>query len=444
MLAEFLRYFRSLDPRGTCLLAVSGGVDSVVMAHLFAQADLPFGIAHCNFRLRAAASDADAAHVENLAKELGVDFFGTAFDTRQVAEQRKQSIQVAARELRYDWLHELAQREGYAHIATAHHLNDSIETMLLNLARGCGISGLHGIPATNGRVLRPLLFATKDQILAFAKDKQLAFREDASNDSDKYARNYLRHHALPALRHVNPSLEHTMDENIARFKDVEYIYEIFIQNIKEKYISKDGAGLVSIDLAPIMEHAPAATSLLYEMLRPYGFNNDQTKQLWASIGAGQQSGKQFFSPTHRLLLDRGRLLLSEHRGKADEMVSIHAHDALVAFGGHQLRITYEQPRTSDFLRANNLAYLDADKLEFPLHLRIWADGDHMQPLGMNGRRQKVKKILTDKKLSVFEKQDTWVLLSNEAICWLVGHRVDDRFKITPSTKRTARFELTGN
>jgi len=433
MLRSFQQYIRQeqlFQPQQRILLAVSGGVDSVVLCHLFHRAKLNFGIAHCNFQLRGKASEEDATFVEKLANELEAAFFKTTFATEKIASERKISIQMAARDLRYEWLEHIRSQEQFDYIATAHHLNDSIETVLYNLTKGCGIRGLHGILPKVNQIVRPLLFATKKQIEAYTKAENTSFRHDASNDSDKYERNKLRHHVLPVLRELNPNFEQTAAQSIQHLRQAEQLYDVALATLREKWLTQTDEKM-TIELAELQAH-PAARTILYEWLSPFGFHQNQVGQLLES--AQRQAGGLFFSDTHELLIDRTQLIVQPTTQQADAEHFFPAPDGRLSLKEGILQIKGEVPPPATFTDDENVVYLDFSKLVFPLKLRRWQPGDVFQPLGMQGKHQKLQDFFTNQKLSRFDKERIWLLESAGEICWIVGHRLDERFKVTAKTQ----------
>lgn len=411
------------------LLAVSGGVDSVVLSHLFFQAKLNFGIAHCNFQLRGEDSDADALFVQQLAEAFRVPFFSTIFPTTAFAEKQKISIQMAARDLRYEWLEKTRQLNDFQHIATAHHLNDSIETFFYNFAKGTGIRGLHGIPIKNGNIIRPLSFATKQEILHFANTNKITYREDASNEKDNYARNKIRHQVIPPLQALNTDFEHIAAKNLQHIREAEFLYDFAIDHLRKQMVTETAAQVL-INRSELLEYQNIISSLLFEWLKPYGFNADQIGQmLEAEVGA------IFYSHTHRLLIDRIYFIIEK------QAIEISAEQFLIPAGTHKFELNvailtfeYKTGQPNTFLPESFIVYLDAEKLTFPLTLRHWQAGDIFYPLGLSGKRQKLQDFFTHQKLSRFEKERIWLLESAGAICWVIGYRVDERFKITAQTK----------
>ncbi len=436
MLKAFRDYVQAqqlLPPGSRALLAVSGGVDSVAMAQLFKQAGLHFGIAHCNFKLRAEEADEDERFVARLAANLAAPFYSAAFNTEQIAREEGISIQMAARQLRYEWLESIRSDNGYSHIATAHHLNDSIETLLYNLAKGCGIRGLHGIPPRNGYVIRPLLFAAREEIEHYALEQGLLHREDASNTETKYSRNKIRHQVIPGLKAINPSLESTMAANIERLRATEYLYDYALESIRDEVI-KEEDGRILMNMNALKHHDSGLTTILYELLSPYGFNASQTGQLAQCL---DHAGAVFFAPGYRLLVDRGFLILEKMtavQGAGDAfLITAEARAVVLTEGRLSLSRLSGQPVA--WSTGPNEAALDADTLVFPLFLRRWQPGDTFQPLGMGGKHQKVQDFFTNNKVSLFDKERAWILADAQGrICWLVGYRIDERFCIKPDTR----------
>jgi len=416
------------------LLTVSGGIDSIVMCELFHNAGFKFGIAHCNFQLRNKESDADELFVEQLAEKYHVQFHSISFDTSAFAKKKKLSIQLAARELRYQWFEEIRSQFEYNYIATAHHQDDSIETFFINLIRGTGISGLHGILAKHGKIVRPLLFCTKNEIEIFAKKNQLKHREDSSNASDKYTRNKIRHQIIPLLKALNPNLENTITKDMERLKNVELIYRSAIAKAFAK-ISKTEKGGVSISIQKLKKLSPINT-YLYEFLKPFHFNAATAEEILSVLDS--VSGKQFFSTTHRLIKDRAFLLIEnrppELKNKTSEVNYLIKKNAK-KFSNDSVTLGFKIAAANYELQtSNNIAQIDFDKLQFPLEIRKWEKGDVFYPLGMKGKK-KVSDFFIDKKLSLFQKENTNLLISKGKIVWIIGLRLDERFKITEKTKK---------
>lgn len=435
---NFVQKENLFQPTEKVLIAVSGGVDSIVLCHLFKVAKYDFGIAHCNFQLRGEESDGDANFVKNLAQEMAVEYFETSFSTTQFAKENQLSIQVAARDLRYAWLEKIRIANGFDFIATAHHLDDTLETVLYNFTKGCGIRGLHGIAPKINHIIRPLLFTHKKEVLGFAKNQNIKYREDASNASDKYARNNIRHHVIPILEQINPSVQKTTADNLQRIRETEQIFNYAIGLLKQD-ICETREDSIFIHIKKLQK-TPAPATLLFEILDPFGFNNSQTRQMLESID--HQSGAIFQSPSHKVLLDRDFFILKKITPKGDAIFLIKKNETTVSFPQGTLNFKIKNQLPKVFPKEKKVAYFDLKKLTFPLTLRKWQAGDYFQPLGMNGQRKKIKSLLTDLKLSRFEKEEVWVLISSDEICWVVGIRMDERFKIEGSTTNSVEIVLS--
>jgi tRNA(Ile)-lysidine synthase len=416
------------------LLTVSGGIDSVVMCELFHKAGYNFGIAHCNFQLRNNESDADEIFVEALAEKYHVEFHSIAFDTSAFAKKNKLSIQLAARELRYQWFEEIRSQYEYSYIATAHHQDDSIETFFINLIRGTGISGLHGILNKYGKIVRPLLFCRKNEIEIFAKKNKLKHREDSSNASDKYTRNKIRHQIIPLLKDLNPNLENTISRDMERLKNVELIYRTEIAKALAKISKKEKEG-VTFSIKKLKKISQINT-YLYEFLKPYQFNATTVEEIISAFDG--ESGKQFFSSTHRLIKDRNFLLLENRSVELKNKPSVVKYlikKNTKKFTNDSVKLKLKTgANVSELNTSNNIALIDFDKLVFPLEIRKWEKGDIFYPLGMKGKK-KVSDFFIDKKLSLFQKESTNLLISKGEIVWIIGLRLDERFKITEKTKK---------
>ncbi len=427
---EFAHQEHLLTDGRPVLVATSGGVDSTVLCHLYHQAGFLFAIGHCNFQLRGQESDADEEFVRNLAKSMNVPFFSTRFDTLNFSKNHKLGIQEAARRLRYDWLEKTRHAADCQYIATAHHLDDSIETVLFNFAKGCGIRGMHGILSKKEKLIRPLLFATKKELLEFAQTENIAFREDASNLGDKYSRNLIRRHAVPVFEKINPSLQHSAGESIRHLWETEQLFDFLLQKIREDVLEAHADGW-RIHLEKL-HHYPALPTVLYELLSPFGFNNDQVVQILQSLE--NQSGQLFYVPGWRLLSDRFFLILSKegNAGGAIKIPAISQGPITLPEGRLHLQALPHPP--AEFPKGRHEACLDLGKITWPLTLRRWEPGDSFCPLGMGGQHQKLQDFFSNLKLNLFEKEKVWLLESNGEICWIVGFRLDDRYKVTHATK----------
>jgi tRNA(Ile)-lysidine synthase len=416
------------------LLAVSGGVDSVVMTHLFIRAGIAVGMAHCNFQLRGPASDGDEDFVRDLAEEYGAPVDVAVFKTREEAERRGISVQMAARELRYDWMEELRQRLDFDRIATGHQLDDSVETVLYNFLKGTGLRGLHGIPLRRGPIIRPLLFATKAEILDYAKEHGLSYREDATNAEEIYARNKIRHQVLPVFRDLNPGFERTAAGNLGRLREAEYLFDWALERIRRELVREE-EGRLHIDLEGLLLHYRAAPTILYEILKPFHFHSGQVPQILGSVG--RQPGALFFSETHQLLVDRETLIIQSRLIDSQEKLYYIAEQIDTVFlPNGKLTLAWKEGAPAVFPADPLRAVLDAGSLEFPLRLRHWRAGDHFYPLGMKGQRQKLQDFFTNLKIPRLDKDRIWLLENGDGrICWVIGYRPDERFKVVAETRR---------
>ncbi len=412
------------------MVAVSGGLDSVALCLLLSEAGYRFAIAHCNFGLRGAESDADESFVKEYAAKLGVELFSIRFDTTGYAAGNKVAIQEAARKLRYDWFEEIRQQHSFDYIATAHHLNDSIETVLFNLAKGTGIKGMRGIQYKNGKVIRPLLFATRDEVADYLAAKGGTFREDSSNASDKYSRNFIRHNLVPLFREINPSFEHTFASNLKSFEEIEGFVDKHLKAIYKTLVFPAGS-FEKIAIAKLKQLAEKRT-VLFSILQKYGFNNAQVEDILAGLDNGV--GRQFLSATNRVVQDRQFLIVTELAAEKASVIFVDKDTTDVRFGNGTLSIAYSETSNATISKQQNVAQLDASRLKYPLLLRQWKDGDYFYPLGMGMKKKKVKKFLTDIKLPLHEKEKVWVLESDKKIVWVVGYRIDERFGIANNTK----------
>lgn len=414
------------------LLAVSGGLDSMVLLHLFQELKCDIAIAHCNFQLRGMESFGDQKFVQEYAEANEIPIFVTQFDTEAFAKDYKLSTQVAARELRYNWFYELLETQKFDYILTAHHADDNLETFLINLSRGTGLEGLTGIPVQNDRVIRPLLFLSRQEIENYAKANAIQWREDSSNASDKYVRNKIRHHLIPILKELNPHFmasflktEGYLQESLAMVEDAASM--VFQQVASEK------ENQIHFDLKQLLQ-LPNYQSYLYQWLKEYGFT------AWEDIYdlVQSQSGKQVFSTDFRLLKDRDSLILSPIEDEKEETEFwINKNQAEVKI---PLNMTISE--VTDISDASNKTiFVDADQVVFPLVIRKWETGDTFQPFGMEGKSKKLSKLFKDEKLSLIEKENTWLLCSNDQIVWVIGIRADHRFRTSNATKNILRIEL---
>ncbi|WP_276360535.1 tRNA lysidine(34) synthetase TilS [Daejeonella sp. H1SJ63] len=426
--------FRDNEP---VLLAVSGGRDSVLMAHLFKSAGYTFGIAHCNFGLRGNESEQDEAFCTELAQKLDVPFHSVRFDTAEFAGEHRISIQMAARDLRYQWLEKIRSESGYRYIGVAHHQNDATETMLLNLTRGTGISGLHGILPKKGKLIRPLLFLSREEINDIFNKEKYTFREDSSNLSSKYARNKIRIEVIPVLKQLNPALEHTFEENRKRFADLEVLLEQRVAELRDQLFKKINSEEIEISLPDLQKLRPLDT-LMYELFKPYGFSEPVLTDLQKSWYG--EAGKIFQSVSHQLLLDRNKLILSTIEETETEETLIDQQNGYWLWQGKTFKSIICTATEFQLKKDKNLAQLDLDLLQFPLKLRSWKNGDHFQPLGLKGTK-KLSDFFIEQKISLNHKKDIGILENNNGdILWVSGLRISERYKISSGTKKVFILE----
>ncbi|MDP4264824.1 MAG: tRNA lysidine(34) synthetase TilS [Bacteroidota bacterium] len=436
------------------LLAVSGGVDSVVLCELCKQAGYDFTIAHCNFQLRGEESERDEQFVKTLGKKYGTKVWIKKFNTENYAAQNKISIQEAARDLRYAWFDELiksqliianGQSAGDAthhspltiHLLTAHHADDNAETILMNFCRGTGLHGLTGIPVSAGHIRRPLLIFSKQELVDFARENKLDYVEDSSNLSSKYTRNLFRNEIIPAISKVYPQLKENLRDNINRFQEIERLYQLSVGAIKKKLCKQKGKE-IHIPVKQLLAFQNRA--LIYEIIAGYGFSDKQVDEVIKL--AESDSGKYIESPGHdfRIIKHRHWFIISPVASMESEIIIIEDGISNLEFGmGHfSMEVVPNSP--SLISHFTNTACFDHQEIQFPLLLRKWKAGDYFYPLGMR-KKKKLARFFIDQKLSKTEKEKVWVLEMNKKIIWVVGHRIDDRFKITGKTKNVLKISL---
>ena len=401
------------------LIAISGGLDSVVLFHLLHKLNYDVSLAHCNFKLRGKESDLDEEFIKNLNQISYNQIFTIIFDTEKYAKEHKLSTQIAARELRYNWFQKLITEHKFEYVLTAHHADDNLETFLIHLTRGSGLDGFTGIPKVNGNIVRPLLAFSRKEILNYAKDNDIEWREDASNASNKYIRNKIRHQVLPVLKEINPSIFDSFATTIENLQESKQIIEDRIENIASEVLEKE-ANFIKIDIEKIKELSNSK-AYLYQLLKSYHFT--EWNDVYALLNA--QSGKQVFSKTHRLLKDRDVLILSKIDLSNSIEMAFQIEEEITEIT-NPIHLTFKEVIEKSTENKQTI-YVDKDLLKYPLMLRKWEKGDYIYPLGMQGKK-KLSKYFKDEKFSLIDKENTWLLCNAEnQIMWIINHRQDRRF-----------------
>jgi tRNA(Ile)-lysidine synthase len=420
------------------LVALSGGIDSVVLCHLLKRLNYNFSVAHCNFQLRDIDSEKDEFFCENLATELGLKFHNIRFETKKHAAENKLSIQMAARELRYKWFKELRVQNEYDYVVTAHHMNDQVETLLLNLVRGTGLKGITGIPEKKNHVIRPLLIFTRSEIETYAKNNSLVFREDNSNSDEKYARNILRKKVIPIIKEINPSLEKTIFNNLKNFKEAYFVSQDYLNEKFEVFNLKLDQDENRLSIVQLKKEGHL-NFFLHGILSKFGFNTSQIEnaaELLDSI-----SGKEIHSTDYFILKDRENLIIKrKERGEFKEVIIDHLPIKLEI---PNCEFTTQNINEIDLAKVLNVVYFDAEKIELPLKIRRWKSGDKFYPTGMQGSK-KLSDYFVGIKASKIEKNSALILECGGEIMWIMGKRIDRRFSITEQTKKvlSVKFSLT--
>lgn len=433
----FVNEQRLFSKNDRILLALSGGVDSVVLATLLLELGYTFSAAHCNFHLRAEESNRDAGFVIKWAECNGVELFVQDFDTYGYMQEKGISLEMAARELRYSWFENIMQENQFDYLLTAHHADDSAETFFINLLRGTGIAGLHGILPKNGNIVRPLLFATRKSILDYAESRNIQFVEDSTNSETKFLRNKIRHCVIPVLKEISPDFDSIIRKNIERLRDTETIFRSAIEKVQDEIIIREKEN-IKISIAELQRLHPIGI-YLYEILSDYGFNESVVNNVSMVLDA--ESGKRFYSKTHCLLKDREYLLI--YPIDKDEKETNYSIDVEITSIIEPFKAKIEVLKELNFIsvpKKANVAMLDMDLLNFPLELRHWKQGDSFVPFGMK-KKKKLSDFFTANKYSLLDKERQWLLCSGNEIVWVVGKRIDDRFKISNSTKSVLKIEI---
>ena len=438
---NFLARYALMKKEDHVLLAVSGGLDSVVMANLFHRTGLSFGIAHCNFGLRGLDSDADAQWVEKLAHQYSVSFHLQQLDIASYMQQKGCSTQMAARDLRYSWFSELCIEKGYDKVAIAHHADDRAETILFNLTKGTGIAGLHSILPQRGSFIRPLLFTHKSTLLTYAQANGLTWREDRSNDTDDYARNIIRHHVIPALQRINPELISTLNHTIERLSQVEALFKQSMDTWHRQIVSFRSEGMY-FTITEI-RYQPWVVVVCWEWLKPFGFNFTQVNSLFQSKNI---AGKVIYSTNYQLVTDAAGWLVTKRSHlieTKEDLLLIPKHATNITTSLYVFHLRKLAATSYQIVPDRAVAALDEAKLAFPLTIRRWQRGDIFYPLGMR-QRKKVSDFLIDRKVPLWAKEKVDVLCSNGIIAWIIGYQIDDYFKITPSTQHIYELKRIDN
>ena len=419
------------------ILALSGGVDSMVLADLLLKSKVEFVAAHCNFHLRGEESDGDEKFVRGYAERNGIQCFVKHFETEKYAAEQGVSIEMAARDLRYNWFEQLRQQLGYDKIAVAHHADDQAETFFINLLRGAGLNGLKGMKPQNGVVIRPLLWASREQIRKYAVENQILWREDHTNAESVYLRNKIRNQLLPVFDELQSEARQGLYKSLEHLAAENELYRELLQEKLGQIIEYNGDIQRIPHSAFLIQHS--SFQLLFEWLRQYGFNTDQCHFIYDAIGTGV--GNQYCSATHRLVIGRDELQLFEIKEDTNEEIQIEIGEEEILLPVHLCLSKLE--KTPDFVinKSPEVAQLDFNKLKFPLTLRRWRPGDRFHPLGMKGSKL-LSDFFVDQKFMEYQKQNVWMLVSaDNAIVWVVGHRIDERYKTNSETKIIFRCQL---
>ena len=439
MLESFLTYIKKenlFDPMQKILLAVSGGLDSMVMLYLFQKAGYDFSVAHCNFQLRGNESDDDEKFVAGYCDEHNIRLFAKRFDTKEYAMQEGISIEMAARDLRYAWFNEILENERFDYLATAHHQDDVIETFFINLSRGTGIRGLSGVKPKAGKLIRPLLFTNRVSLIEYAKSRRIMNREDSSNSDTNIQRNFVRHKIIPVFDEFHPAARKNIIKTIDNLFHTEIIFQQKVEEVRAAVLKEEGNCEI-LDIEKLKESSDIKT-ILFELIRDKGFSAEQIDDIVKALDG--ESGRKYYSTTHRLVKDRDELIISANENKKTELFYI---DADFDEMEQPVSMKFEKiSRNASFRFSKNplVADFDLDKLEFPLLIRRWKEGEYFQPLGMSGFK-KISDYFIDEKYSIPDKENAWILASGNKVVWIVGKRMDERFKIDRETKNILRVSV---
>ena len=444
MINAFKSFIDSLIPNANSkkyLLAVSGGIDSMVMLHLFQESKYNFTVANINFKLRGNEADNESAFIKEYCTKNNIQLYQKEFETSDYANENKISIQMAARDLRYQWFDDLANNKKFNYIAIAHHLDDQSETFFINMLRGTGIAGLHGIAKIKKNIIRPLLFATRTEIVEYANKYNVPYKNDSSNASDKYQRNYIRHHILPEFYKLRNDFSKSLDSTITHLDEVEQYANLHIKKELEDIIEKSEFGVFQISISKLIDNN-FHKLLLYNALKEYSFLNSHIDDI-SRIIKNNKTGKTIISSTHKVTIDRELIILEATNNTDIENTEVQIKNLDDnQWNINKLRIEF--PFSGNYKNNNNnLAFLDFEKLEFPLTIRNWKQGDLFKPLGMKGEK-KLSDFFIDNKISNLRKAKIKLLCSKDNIIWIIGHRIDNRYRITKNTQRIIKLEYYGN
>lgn len=439
MLAQFQAYINRcnlLAEGDKVILALSGGIDSMVLADLLQKTQVQFVAAHCNFHLRDVESDGDDWFVRKFAEKRGIQCFVKHFETERYAANHGISIEMAARELRYTWFEQLRQQLGYDKIAVAHHADDQAETFFINLLRGSGLRGLKGMLPQNGVVIRPLLWASREQIRRYAAENHIVWREDHTNAESVFLRNKIRNQLLPVFDELQPDAREGLYKSLEHLASENELYRELLNEKLLQIVEQDG-NVQTIKYSTLLT-SNSSFQLLFEWLRQYGFNTDQCRFIYEAIGTG--IGNQYCSSTYQLIIGRDSLQLSEIKENTDEETQIEVGEEEIFSPIHLCFSKHEKTENFDIDKSPEVAQLDFDMIRFPLTLRHWRHGDRFRPLGMKGSKL-LSDFFVDQKFTEWQKRNVWLLVSAVGdILWVIGHRIDDRFKVTSETKSVFRCE----
>ncbi|BDX36701.1 tRNA(Ile)-lysidine synthase [Tenuifilaceae bacterium CYCD] len=432
---NFIRENNLTTPNDSVLLGVSSGIDSMAMLHLFQKSGFKIAVAHCNFGLRGDESDGDEQFVKYYCLMNGIICHSIKFDTNKYASENKLSIQVAARELRYAYFEEICKEHKYTKVAIAHNLNDTVETVLLNLSRGTGIKGVAGIKVMNGNIIRPLLFATRSEIEAFTIKHDIKFREDSSNSTTKYKRNFIRHKIIPELRYLNPSVDRAIADTANHLQEAVWLVEEQLDRIRQAVVSRKGEDILfSIEA---LKKERSARFFLVEELNQFGFSPSMASTVIELLDS--ESGRRVESSSHTLYKDREFLILTPKKAKDDDVVQIDTNTNSIS---SPIKLKVEVIDVSNIVieKDPDIALIDYAKLKFPLTLRVWQPGEKFIPFGMNGFK-KISDFLVDIKVPMHQKSNVYVLVSGDEIVWVVGYRIDNRYKIDEESSRVLKIKI---